>query len=167
MRIGVIGLSFALRAGQEPNPCNVKLAWETERVVALLRAEGHEVMTSSQWEIALRLDAELVNLICVVKKHQDGVSYLDSDEVILQSNEVFEAKGGVDEVVIVANPFIHLQGARSKAKGFGLKVRKVPIRWIGFDKKSDQWQTRGPVRAFVYTVGRVLFGRFGQKKYQK
>ena len=127
MRIGVIGLSFALRAGHEPNPCNENLVPETERVVALLRAEGHEVMTSSQWEIALRLNAEQVNLICVVTKHRDGVSYLDSDEVILQSVEAFEARGGVDEVVIVANPFIHLQGARSKAKGFGLKVRKVPI----------------------------------------
>lgn len=163
MRIGVIALSFALRAGQEPNPCNANLAPETERVVDLLRAEGHEVMTSSQWEIALRLNAERVDLVCVVTKHRDGVSYLDSDEVILQSQEAFEIKGGVDEVVIVANPFIHLQGARSKAKGFGLKVRKLAIRWIGFDKKSDQWQTRGPVRAFIYTVGRVLFGRFGQK----
>jgi len=47
MRIGVIGLSFALRAGQEPNPCNVNLAPETERVVDLLRAKGDEVMTSS------------------------------------------------------------------------------------------------------------------------
>lgn len=163
MRIGVIGLSFALRRGQEPNPCNVNLASETERVVNLLRAEGHEAMTSSQWEIALRLDVERVNLICVVTKHRDGVNYLDSDEVILQSVKAFEARGGVDEVVIVANPFIHLQGARSKAKGFGLKVRNVAIHWIGFDKKSDQWQTRSPVRAFVYTVGRVLFGRFGQK----
>jgi len=98
-----------------------------------------------------------------VTKHRDGVSYLDSDEVILQSVDAFKAQGGVDEVVIVANQFIHLQGARSKAKGFGLKVRKLPIHWIGFDKKSDQWQTRGPVRAFVYTVGRVFFGRFGQK----
>jgi hypothetical protein len=163
VRIGVIGLSFALRAGQEPNPCNTNLALETERVVDLLRAEGHEVMASSQWEIALSLNADHANVVCVVTKHRDGVSYLDSDEVILQSKEAFDFRGGVDEVVIVANPFIHLQGARSKAKSFGLKVRKVAIRWIGFDKKSDQWQTRGPVRAFVYTVGRVLFGRFGQK----
>lgn len=163
MRIGVIALSFALRAGREPNPCNINLASETERVVDLLRAEGHKVVTSSQWEIALRLKAERINLISVVTKHRDGVSYLDSDEVILQSVDAFEAQGGVDEVVIVANPSIHLQGARSKARGFGLKVCKVPIRWIGFDKESDQWWTRGPVRAFVRTVGRVLFGRFGQK----
>ena len=160
MRIGVIALSFALRAGREPNPCNVKLARETERVTAQLRAEGHDVVVVSQWEIALALN--WVPMF-VVRNHRNLGSYLDSDEVILQSKEMFEHWGGVDEVVIVANPFIHLQGARSKARSFGLKVRKVLIRWIGFDKKSDQWQTRGPVRAFVYTVGRVLFGRFGQK----
>lgn len=161
MRIGVIGLSFALRAGREPNPCNVKLARETERVVALLKAEGHQVVVVSQWEIALSLP--WVPAWCVVSGHRTKGSYLDSDEVIFQAKTFFDKCGGVDEVVIVANPFIHLQGARSKAKGFGLKVRKVAIRWIGFDKESDQWQTRGPVRAFVYTVGRVLFGRFGQK----
>lgn len=163
MRIGVIALSFALRAGREPNPRNEDLARETERVVKLLKGEGNEVLTSSQWEIALCLNPIQINLICVVAKHRDGVSYLDSDEVIIQSMAAFKMLGGVDEVVIVANPFIHLQGARSKAKGFGLKVRNVAIHWIGFDKKSDQWQTRGPMRAFVYTVGRVLFGRFGQK----
>src|SRR3989344_5860315 len=162
MRIGVICLSFALRKGQEPNPCNMKLARETERVVALLRAEGHDVMTVSQWEIDLVL-GHPVDKLHIVRNHRVRGSYLDSDEVILQSMEAFDLAGGIDEVVIVANPFIHLQGARSKAKRFGLKVRKVFIRWIGFDKKSDQWQTRGPVRAFVYTVGRVLFGRFGQK----
>ncbi|MBI2065228.1 MAG: hypothetical protein HYT62_04205 [Candidatus Yanofskybacteria bacterium] len=104
-----------------------------------------------------------------MEKHRDGVSYLDSDEVILQSIEAFDRLGGVDEVVLVGNPWIHLQGARSRAKAYGLKVRKRPIRWIGFDKKSSQWQTRGPVRALVYTVGRVIsqfvFGRrFGQKR---
>lgn len=164
MRIGVIALSFALRVGREPNPCNVKLARETERVMDLLVTKGHQVIVVPQWEIALRLmSLSSVAAYSVVQEHRIKGSYLDSDEVILQAKEMFEHCGGVDEVVIVANPFIHLQGARSKAKGFGLKVRKVSIRWIGFDKKSDQWQTRGPLRAFVYTVGRVLFGRFGQK----
>ncbi len=161
MRIGVIALSFALRVGREPNPCNMKLARETERVVALLRAEGHHVIVVSQWEIALSLS--WITERCIVREHRVKGNYLDSDEVILQAKAFFEKCGGMDEVVIVANPFIHLQGARSKAKGFGLKVRKVPIHWIGFNKESDQWQTRGPMRAFVYTVGCVLFGRFGQK----
>lgn len=162
MQIGVIALSFALREGHEPNPCNVKLARETERVMALLKAEGHEVVLVSQWEIALALNWVPMY---VVRNHRNPESYLDSDEVILQAVTIFDSTdpGGMDEVVIVANPFIHLQGARSKAKSFGLKVRNVLIRWIGFYKKSDQWQTRGPVRAFIYTVGRVLFGRFGQK----
>ncbi|MBI2674736.1 MAG: hypothetical protein HYX22_03310 [Candidatus Yanofskybacteria bacterium] len=161
MRIGVVALSFALRARQEPNPCNVKLARETERVVALLRAEDHYVSVVSQWEIALALKCRVGH---VVRRHRDGLSYLDSNEVMIQAKEYFDRFIKVDEVVIVANPFIHLQGARSKAKRFGLKVRKMLIRRIGFDKKSDQWQTRGPVRAFVYTVGRVLFGLFGQKR---
>ena len=162
MRIGLIGLSFALEPGHEPNPCNRKLAHEFERVVALLKDEGHKVLGSSQWEIALDL-ARPEHLVKIVDQHRDPGSYLDSDEVILQSVEAFEANGGVDEVVIVANPWIHLQGAQSKARSFGLQVRKVTIHWIGFYKKSIQWQTRGPVSAFVYTVGRVLFGRFDQK----
>ena len=161
MRIGVIGLSFVLRAMHELSPCNIDLARETERVVALLRAEGNDVIVVSQWEIASVLS--WVPMWFVVREHRVKGSYLDSDEVILQAQATFERCGGVDEVVIVANPFIHLQGARWKTRSFGLKVRKLAIRWIGFDKASDQWQTRGPVRAFVYTVGRVLFGRFGQK----
>lgn len=161
MRIGVIALSFALREGREPNPCNVKLALETERVVALLRTEGHHVVVISQWEIASNLS--WIPEQCIVREHRVKGSYLDSDEMLFWAKAFYEKCGGVDEVVIVANPFIHLQGVRSKAKGFGLKVRKVSIRWIGFDKDSDQWWTKGPVRAFVYTVGRVLFGRFGQK----
>lgn len=160
MRIGVIALSFALREGREPNPCNVKLARETERVVALLRAENHYVRVVSQWEIALALKCRADR---VVRRHRDGVSYLDSDEVILQAKEYFDFFVKMDEVVIVANPCIHLWGAWFKARSFGMKIRKILIHRIGFDKKSDQWQTRGPVRAFVYTVGRVFFGRFGQK----
>ena len=171
MKIGVIGLSFALRPGREPNPCNVRLAREFERVVVLERSEGHEVLGSLQWEIAWAPMSQRIrkeNVVCVVEKHRDSESRLDSDEVILQSMKAFESRRGVDEVVIVANPWIHLQGARFRARSYGLKVRKRRIRWIGFDTRSSQWQTKGPIRAFVYTVGRVIgqifFGRrFGQE----
>src|SRR3989344_7146566 len=172
MRIGVIGLSFALRPEEEPNPCNIGLALEFERVVDLERIEGHKILGSIQWELALALVSPRIrkeNVVNVVEKHRDGVSYLDSDEVILQSIEAFDRLGGVDEGVLVGYPWIHLQGARSRAKAYGLEVRKRRIRWIGFDEKSSQWQTRGPIRAFVYTVGRVVgplafCRRFGQKR---
>lgn len=173
MRIGVIGLSFALRTRkEEPNPCNMKLAREFERIVALEKAEGHNVFGVLQWEIALAPIARKIrmyNVKFVVERHRDGVSYLDTDEVLLQSKNVFNGLGGVDEVVIVANPWVHLRGARSRARrAYGFKVRIRRIRWIGFDKSSSQWWTRGPVQAFIYTVGRVIgqvfFGRrFGQK----
>lgn len=169
MRIGVIGLSFALREEKEPNPCNMKLAREFERIVALEKAEGHNVFGVIQWEIALAPIARKIriyNVKFVVERHRDGVSYLDTDEVLLQSKNIFKGLGGVDEVVVIANPWVHLQGARFRAKAYGFKVRKRRIRWIGFDKLSTQWWTRGPVQAFVYTVGRAIgqvFGRrFGQ-----
>ena len=74
MRIGVIGLSFALRAGHEPNPRNKDLAREFERVVELERSEGHEVLGSLQWELNLvsmssRIKDSVMN---VVWGHRDG-----------------------------------------------------------------------------------------------
>lgn len=166
-RIGVIALSFALEPEKEPNPCNKAMAREYERVIKLLREQGHKVFGVCQWEVNLAVK-DKTGLVKVVAKHRDGNSYLDSDEVIMQANEAFKANGRVDEVVIIGNPWIHLQGAQSRAKTYGLKVRRIWIHWIGFDKNSIQWQTRGPIRAFLYTVIRVFYQvfvgrRFGQK----
>lgn len=170
MKIGVIGLSFTLRPMHEPNPCNVILAQEFDRIVKLEQAEGHQVLGSAQWELVTSVSQRTIreNLVWIVTDHRDGKSYVDTDEVIFQSKEAFDARGGVDEVVIVANPFIHLYGARSLARKYGFKVRKHQIRRVGFDKESVQWQTHGPVQAIVYTIGRVLLQvlcghRFGQK----
>ncbi len=166
-KVGVIVLSFALRAGREPNPCNVRLSRATERVVRWMNQYGIQAVVIPQWETEIDLHIPVAHVVC---KHRNPGSYLDSDEVILQAKEWAEVnEPDVKEWVIVANLWIHYQGAVAIARRYGLKIMRIPILtfvrligWIGFDKKSDQWQTKGPIRAFVYTVGRVFFSRFGQ-----
>lgn len=48
--IGVVVPAFALRE-VEPNPCNVRLAEETVRIVDELKKQGHDIVLVVQWEV--------------------------------------------------------------------------------------------------------------------
>ena len=157
MRIGIIVLSWSYRPGREPNPCNVSLAGEYKRAYRELTAEGHSVFGSLQWEAALNMGVREYNVVKVVRAYRRGSTCEgDSQEILEQSLEAFDEIGGVDEIVVIANPWIHLLVFRAMAKKRGVKIRSRKVRWIGFDKESSQWQVRGPIRSIVYTILRVL-----------
>lgn len=154
-KVGIVAFSFALRdEGEEPNPCNVRLAEAVERIAAL---EQSPVIVA-QWEVARKLTADGIRVIKAVES-QEGV-YLDSEGVWTEARRVFR-DAGVTSVIPVAQPFLQLQMVTRMIKRSGFKVTRRKIGWIGFDRKSTQPWTRGPIRTLLYAVRRGLFGSQG------
>ena len=165
MLVGLISLSFALREGHEPNPCNVRLAEATERVALALNSEGIEYLCSSQWEVALALH---VSTIHVVREHRVKGQYIDSEEVCAQSIEAFNVAGGVDAILPIAQPFLQLHKAQQQLENSGQKLF-WPVKsygligWIGFDKNSDQPWTRSAPALLKYALEQMRKGKLAEK----
>jgi hypothetical protein len=153
LKIGLVAYSFAL-GKTEPNPKNILLAEEVERTVKEETALGNEVAVVSQWEIA---EALKIKPFHVVRQKED---YLDSDMVTAEASEVFHQQG-VTQVIVVANPFLHLWLCRSRVQKAGFEVIKKKIKKIGFYKDSLQWWTRGPIRLIFYLIRMKLTGKRG------
>ncbi|MEW6610907.1 MAG: hypothetical protein AB1352_04785 [Patescibacteria group bacterium] len=76
--------------------------------------------------------------------------YIDTEEVIGWANSFLQEKG-VTEVRLVAHPFHRFYCARLlRRKGFDVEI--VPTGWVPFDRNSDGWWTRGPLRLMAYSV---------------
>lgn len=151
MAILVVAYSFALRK-QEPNPCNVRIARETERIVTELRNAGEEVFIVAQWEVARQLERDGFTADLIVGL-LPGNKYLGSAEVWSAAEE-FGKSAGVTVAIAVAQPFLHLPMVRRMMRSSGWKVREVPIGKIGFDPSplNTQWWTRGPKRLVLYSA---------------
>lgn len=157
-KIAIVGFSFAL-AEIEPNICNISLAEEIKRIAEIKRLQGYEVCIVSQWEISEALK-NTVNFKPNLTVYKDGEKYLSSDYVVNKSL-IYAQERNIKDIIIIANPFIHLFFCRRLFKKSGFNVLKEKIKWIGFYKKSIQWWTRGPIRLLVYIILIVLFGRRG------
>ena len=155
--VAVLGASFSLRE-DEPNPCNVRLAKEVERISDNLVSNGHLPVVVVQWEIDLalrRLGADVVNWDYKVIGPFDTDEYLGTEELITEASSFFQSFGAT-KFVAVANPFIHQQYVYFLArKHFKLMLRRV--RWIGFDKQSSQWWCRSWWQ-FLYQTARLAMG---------
>lgn len=165
MKVGLIPLSFALREGREPNPCNVRLAKATERVALALNAEGIQYLCSSQWEIVLDLHVPTIH---VVREHHVRGQYLDSEEVVAQSLAVFNRAGGVDAVLPIAQPFLQLHKVQLQLINTGHKLfwrwkSYALIGWIGFDQLSDQPWTRSAGALTKYALDQMRKGKLAEK----
>lgn len=152
-------------AKKEQNPCNVSLALEAYRIFTEEQQNtGDKVIMVAQWEVAAGLRAALgLHLYApyVVEKHRQTGEYLDSREVMAQAADIFRGCG-ITEVIVVANPFLHLYACRQIVHEFGFTPIKRKVRWIGFCKDSLQWWTRGPIRCLAYSVMQKLWGRRGR-----
>jgi hypothetical protein len=62
----------------------------------------------------------------------------------------------VTHVVPVANPFVHLIKCMRLVRNKGYRLVNGQVTWIGFDKKSDQWWTRGPFVLLYYTIRQMV-----------
>jgi hypothetical protein len=150
--IGVIAYSFGLRlpAENEPGPCNIRVGNATKRICRELEQQGYEPVVVTQWEVARWLDEIGQEYMLSVGLNDDG-TYLDSEGIWQAAKDIFEVSG-IDEVVIVANPFLHLTKCKGMSRKDGFTVKNMHVGWIGFDEESSQWWTRGPARLVAYAV---------------
>jgi hypothetical protein len=156
MATGIVALSFAKRV-VEPNPVNKLLAAEVDRIDDELQQGGEPTIIVSQWEIALAYDANYVVGPEYATVKGNGKEYLDSKDVLKRAFEAFETHG-VTDVIVVANPFLHLGAVRSMVRKAGFTVMKVKISWVGFDNSSLnlQWWCKGWPQSILYAGLQVL-----------
>ena len=149
MKRGIVAFSFA-QENVEPNPCNCRLAEAVERIA---EAEIDEPVIVSQWEISIKLLKDGIKVAHVVEPFLDG-SYLGSEDVWAEARLYF-AHLEIEEVIIVANPFIHAYVIERMVRKNGFMVCQQydpTIGRIGFDSESTQWWTRGPFRFMLYAA---------------
>ncbi|HRN90669.1 MAG TPA: hypothetical protein PK543_03215, partial [Candidatus Saccharibacteria bacterium] len=135
----VIGLSYGKRRKEnEPNPVNRKLGRELVGVID--DKEWHNLIVVSQWEISLQLETygygSYVNLVVdeSFATQKGKKRYLDSEDVVNAAINFVKDKGiGIDGVIVVANPFLHLAAVQKLIRSKGLNVIKYPIEKVGFD----------------------------------
>jgi hypothetical protein len=155
----ILGLSCGYR-----RVGNISMPGESNKALArvvdkeqLLKPDLQSIL---QWEIAEHV---LRKPVLVIREHRVKGKHLDSDEVIAQAME-YAKKNSYWVIYLVTHPFLHRflckRLFKKMAPDFWVKV--VKTGWIPFDKESEQWHTRGPIRCLVYTVLRVLTGRKGR-----
>lgn len=166
MTTGIVTLAFAKRV-VEPNPVNIKLAAITDAIDDELQQGGEPTVIVVQKEIELgikhlRLETNLRRVVGqedASNKDRYGNLYLDSMDVLKVAFEEFRAED-ITDVIIIANPFLHLPGAKALAKkaGFSVMVYKIPR--VGFDKSplNLQWWCKGPIRLLTY-LGLQVIGK--------
>lgn len=175
MSIGIVALSYAKRA-EEPNPVNRALAKAATEIIGRLRWNTNEVLiVVAQWEIsrALPYPHTAVEQADATNLDRNGKPYLDSQDVLNKAFEAFRADG-ITKVIVVANPFLHLQAVEAMVRKAGFTVVKHKMPWVGFDNSplNLQWWCRGPIRFVTYlgiqVVGKVIgknFHGIGEKPH--
>jgi len=160
---GVIVFSFAWRK-EGHSPCNVRLAKAAIRIVRELEKSGEMVVVVAQRTTAAVMEELGLSVDLVIQKR---AGYEGSEEVVAQADEWFKTYGingdRITKVIPVANPFIHLFKCIQLVQKKGFKTLSFwklarMIGWIGFDRRSEQPATRGPIRLVFYTARQVLFG---------
>lgn len=159
MSVGIVALSFAKRA-VEPNPVNIKLAEVADNFDEQAFQDDNPALMIAQWEVALALPYAahlVVNQEDATKKDRNGKPYLDSEDVLEKAFIEFR-KYGITDVIVVANPFLHLQAAQAIVKKAGFTVVKYKVPWVGFDndQRSLQWWCKGPIRFIAYLAIQVV-----------
>lgn len=152
----VLALSYGMCTDGRACLSNIDLARETVR----LMRPGVPIIAQHEIADFLRggFDPDYV-----IRRHRDPTRYLDTDEGIRQAVEwLQEHRPDIREIVVVAQPFIHLTLSRMIVRKHGYRVRKTKIGRIGFDRRSSQWWTRHWFLSVVYTARRVLFNVRGR-----
>jgi len=168
--VGIVGFSFGLR-DEEPNPSNMALAVKLQAITDDLGIDGHVVIVVAQWEITKALDERFGTNFYVdlsVEQHTDG-TYLDSDDVWAAAKERFVYEG-VTQVIIVAQPFLHLPKLKAmvtKDKD-GYEVVDYEIGVIPFDNSDLNTQpwTRSKTALAIYAAKSLLGMKRGHNGMQ-
>lgn len=136
-------------------PCNVRLARAAKRII---ETQKEPILVFAQRTTASILKE--IGVECYVVQKQAG--YEGSEEPTRQAAKIFE-ENGIEEVIPVAQPFLHLtkciflvQREGFRTMSFWKLVRM--IGWIGFDRFSVQPAAKDPFRLIFYTIQQIIFG---------
>lgn len=154
--IGIIALSWGL--GGKEDPCNHRLAREVDRFVQEELECGRRVVVIAQAEVARHM---LTKPDLVISAHRRKGEYLGSEEVVAQATEFLQT-WWVDEIVVVANPFLHLAKCRKLVRVEGFTIIDRKIGRIGFYCHDRQFLPRSPIHTVLYGLGQFLFGLHGR-----
>ncbi len=94
----------------------------------------------------------------IISRHRKYGRYLDSEEAIDPAIS-YAKRRGFSVIKLVAHPFLHRQKYWWLLRKYDIKVKIVKTGWIPFDKDSEQWYTRGPVRCLLYAFLQIMTGR--------
>lgn len=169
---GIVAYSFALR-DHEPNPCNLRLAKAVKRIRNEYMERGEQVVIVAQKSVAIGLQHLEVPVDYVVTEYKCAGT-TDTEEITAQAIEFFDYCYPIDlnflnfplypldEIIPVAH-LIQLIKCRQEFRRHGIQTRSLwslrrKIGRVGFDPKSKQWWTRGPVRLVIGAMRQILFG---------
>lgn len=158
--IGLVACSFALRP-EEPGPTNRRLGQAALRII---EAEPDEVVDVAQWEVTRQLILDGHTPALSVELRDDG-QHLGTEDVWAQAADFFRTQG-ITTVIPVCQRGLHQMKLRRLIRASGFTVAIRPVGPIGFDKRSTQWWTRGPVRLAAYALLQALFGLRGHSGRQ-
>lgn len=157
-KVGIIGFACGLRE-EEPNPSNIALAKVVHWIVVDVEEFGSVPIVVTQWEITKAL-IELLNyeVDLSVELRADG-TYLDSKGVWEEAKAEF-VREGVTQVIIVAQPFLHLPSLKKMVKDDGFEVIEFKVGPIPFDNSDLNTQpwTRSKIALTKYSVRKIRDG---------
>ena len=147
----IVAYSFGFRE-KGYTKSNEALAREVDKIYG-----KYKYAIIAQKEIA---DLSKSKKVFVVKRHRKRGEYLDTMEVTSQAVE-FMKKHEFSRVLLIAQPFLHRAECRRLLKKNGFLVVVPKIRYIPFDRESDQWWTRDNLRFLIYAILQKTTGRKG------
>ncbi len=152
LKEAVFGLSFGYRKN-DSGPINLALA----KIIDREKEISPELEIIAQREIAACLKNEPA---FVIREHRQKGMYLDTDEVVAQATEYFKTNS-IKTIRLAAFPFLHRSLCRHLFKKADpmLQIKIIKTGWIPFDRHSEQFLARGPLRALIYAIGRILFNK--------
>ena len=155
MTIGIIVFSLGLE-DVEPSKCNVRLGQSAIRLARREIGKGRSIQVVSQWEPLPVIEQAGLRAVRIVGPNKDG-SYLSGDRVFAEAAAHFQRQGIIKLILVVhplAWPFVWL-----RAKLARFKVAWRWPGWIGFNRRSKQWQDRSAMRLLTYGAIQVFKGR--------
>ena len=124
-----------------------------EEAVKRILPMEKEAIIVAQWEVARELEKDGIKPTHVIEPLPNN-SYL-STRLVWEEARAYLELYDVTEVIIIANPFIHAYYIEKMVRKDGFRVdgsHSPEVGHIGFDPKSLQWWTRGPVLFAIYAI---------------
>ena len=86
--------------------------------------------------------------------------YINSEEVIELALSFLQERK-ITKIRLIAHPFLHRFQCARLLRRYGFDVETVPTGWVPFDRHSDGWWTRGPLKLLAYAIFQTLTGLSG------